>query len=380
MRRTVHILIAAQLVSAIGMGLLLPVLPFFVQTRGATAVEVTQFVAIYALAGMIFSPVLGRLSDVLGRKPTLVLTTLASAGVYLAYPMIASLLGLFSLRLVSGGLEARGGVISAWLIDVTPQADRARMLGRLGAMNGVGMLTGPLLASVLLGATGERFEAVFFGGAAISLATAIALLFAPEVQRATRQGNTASSHDTRDVLALNFLIFLVFSVIFSISALYMQARFGWNASQAGLGIGTMTATVAIARAFLAHRWLEQAGTIPGTCTAALAMAVCAVLASIPEDPLLFMVFYCLSAAAYALAGIGVTVMLADQLPAASRGYGLGQLGAAGSAAIVAGSATHGYLFQHISPTAPLRIYGIAVALLVSIWIYRFANKRRPTHG
>lgn len=378
MRHSVSVLIAVQLIDAIGLGLLLPVLPFFVQEYGATAVQVTQLVALYALASMIFSSPVGWLSDKIGRKPVVVVCTLGSCAAYLAYMSAESLWWVFVVRFFSGVMAAKGGVVSAWMIDLVNEEERARYLGLLGSMNGIGMLLGPILASAFYAASGNIYGSVFLGGAVLSMLACAGLLMTSDSSaRSSGQDVQGQTPMNIDLLLLNFAVFLAFSVVFSTSAIYMQARFEWRVTEAGLAIGLMTAVVAIARAFVAHRLLRLLGVEFGTFVTGVLMALCLAVSTIADSPGWFLPFYCLGAGAYSVAAIGVTVKLAERLPPEARGAGMGQLGAAASAAIVFGAGTHGYLFDWVSPQAPFQIYGVLVALFVTGW-YVNTLKRRQT--
>ena len=378
MQQAALMLIGVQLIVGIGLGLLLPVLPYFVQTYGASAVEVTQLVALYALAGMVFSPLLGRLSDAFGRKPLVLCCLAASALTYLAYTCVDSLLAIFALRLASGIAAAKGGVVTAWLIDLVDADERARYLGLFGSMNGIGMLLGPVVASLLFSASGELYQSVFIGGALLSFAACVGVLFVRSPEPALVDAQPTSAATTAgyaDLLALNGAVFLAFSVIFSTSAIYMQARFDWGVREAGLAIGLMTGCVALARAFVAHRLLAVLGTDVGTVVTGVAMALLLFLCSLPTAAPAFLLPYCLAAMAYSVAAIGITVLLADRLPVHTRGSGMGHLSASASGAIVFGAATHGYLFDRVSPAAPFQLYGVLVALFIGGW-YAHARKYR----
>ncbi len=382
MQRAVFMLIAVQLVDAIGLGLLLPLLPFFVQNFGATAVEVTQLVALYALAGMLFSPVLGRLSDKLGRKPLLLGCTLGSFIAYLGYFVADTLLLIFAVRLFSGIMSAKSGVTTAWLLDLVCEQDRAKYLGLLGSMNGIGMLIGPILASTLFVGSGEIYQSVFIGGALLSLIATVGVYSMDASRaypRASGHAEVVLDRNYADLLCLNFSVFLAFSVIFSTSVIYMQSQFHWDVREAGLAVGLMTGSVAITRAFIAHRVLAVLGVELGTWVAGFVMALCLALCTLTASTSLFLSLYCLCAAAYAISAIGVTLLLAGRLQPESRGLGMGRLGAASSAAIVLGAATHGYLFDSISPAAPFKLYGVLVAILVTGWYLRNYIHRNKTH-
>jgi len=181
------------------------------------------------------------------------------------------------------------------------------------------------------------------------------------IQVAGSDSKALASDDSHvDLLALNFFIFLGFSVIFSTSAIYMHSMFSWNASEAGLGIGLMTGCVAASRAWLAHRLLAWVGNKEATLATAVCMGIALWGAVVLPDAVSFLALYCLAAVSYAVCAIGCTVLMTDRVEATQRGKGLGWLGASASAGIVVGASTHGYLFE-ISPALPFQIYGCLLA-------------------
>src|SRR5687768_6169209 len=96
--RAVRVLLVAQLVDAIGMGLLLPVLPFLAQQLGASPVEVTQIVALFALTSALFAPLAGRLSDRVGRRTVVVGSCALMCVSYAGLLWAPSLAAVFAFR------------------------------------------------------------------------------------------------------------------------------------------------------------------------------------------------------------------------------------------------------------------------------------------
>lgn len=382
MKQTAVFLVFAQLVDGIGLGLLLPVLPYFVQGYGASSTQVTLLVAVYALTGMVFSPLFGRCSDVIGRKPLILSSCIGSAISYLLFLTADSLAWIFVIRIFSGITSAKSGVVSAWMIDSVQQKDRARYLGLLGSMNGVGMLVGPLLASVLLWLSGDLYNSVFICGAILSAIASVGITLIPNetiLESPAKVSASAEVTSYSDLLALNCAIFLVFGVILSTSIIYMQARFEWQATEAGIAIASMTGCIAITRALIAYKVLALLGNTRGTWLSSFCMSICLIIAASFSSPILFIPFYCLGAAGYAIAALGVNILLADRVPSEQRGQAMGRLAASSSGAIVLGAATNGYLFDVISASAPFLIYATVNLILTTTWFVKASQQRRMTY-
>ena len=383
MSKTVFVLILVQLLDAIGLGLLLPILPYYVQEFGAGPIEVTQLIAIYALGGLIFSPLAGFLSDRFGRKPIVIVTTIGAALAYGGLIAAESLLAIFVARAIGGTMTSKAGVVNAWLIDAVSEEDRTRYLGLLGSMNGIGMLAGPILASIVLALSDGYYQAIFMFAAVLTGLAAILLFTVKDLHAPEKaEGEPSSNQHYRiathfDIYLVNFFLFLGFSVIFSTSAIYMQYTFNWEATTSGLAIGAMTGCIAAARVWVAPPWLSKFGSLRGTTIAGCIFGIGLVFATLSPQPLIFMPFYCIAAIAYAVAALGVTIVLAGEAPQEVRGTVMGFLTSTISAALVLGSATHGYFFETLAPSVPFRIYGTLAFLTFVVWAF-FRHRKQAS--
>lgn len=158
---------AIVFVDLLGFGLILPLLPFYAESYGASAVIVGLLVASYAAAQLIGSPLLGRLSDRYGRRPILLLSVF---GTFLGFlllgfapaigeglaaviaPQAANtfiIIVLFLSRILDGLTGGNISVAQAYIADVTDEQNRARGLGLIGAAFGLGFIIGPAAGGAL---------------------------------------------------------------------------------------------------------------------------------------------------------------------------------------------------------------------------------------
>lgn len=154
-------LMATAFVDMIGVLMIFPLLPFYVQDLGGSGVNVlgvhfgigliTSFiVASFTVAQLLSAPMWGRFSDRLGRRPALLIALTASAVAYLIFGFADSLLLLFLSRVVQGAGGGTVGVIQAYVADSTAPQDRARALGWLSATTNLGVALGPVLGSAAI--------------------------------------------------------------------------------------------------------------------------------------------------------------------------------------------------------------------------------------
>ncbi len=138
------------LIDLIGFGLVLPLLPFYAREFAATPVVIGLLYSIYSVAQLVFSPIWGSLSDRIGRRPIMLLSTAGAVVAYIIFGLAGSLFVLFLSRLVAGVMGGNIATAQAYIADVTTDEDRAKGMGLIGAAFGIGFVLGPALASGLI--------------------------------------------------------------------------------------------------------------------------------------------------------------------------------------------------------------------------------------
>lgn len=138
-------------VNVLGFGLIIPILPFYIERVGGGAEIVTLVVALYSLLQFLAAPTIGRLSDRHGRRPVLIWTT---AAIIIAHVLLAfadSLWLVIFARCLSGVAAGNVGVIFAYVTDVSSAATRAKSMGYIGASFSLGFMVGPAIGGLLAG-------------------------------------------------------------------------------------------------------------------------------------------------------------------------------------------------------------------------------------
>ncbi len=271
-----------------------PILPRLIQDVTHTpdvAPYVGWMAALYAAMQFVFAPVLGALSDRLGRRPVLLVSLAGAAINYVVMALAPQLWMLMLGRAVAGLTSANVSVATAYITDITPGEQRARRFGLMGAMFGAGFIIGPVLGGVL----GEQWVRLpFIAAAALNAGNLLlALLALPE-------SHAPSSAPHIDLAALNPLrplrwlismpnLLPLVIVYFALSgageaygicwALWGYDAFGWNGFWVGLSLGAFGIWQTLVQALLpgpASRLLGQRGAvltgIGCSCVALLAMA------------------------------------------------------------------------------------------------------------
>ena len=349
----------------VGFGIILPVLPLYARKFHATPGLIGLLVASFSVAQLLCSPLWGRLSDRIGRKPVLIVSLLGTAVGSLLTGLAGGLVLLFLGRLVDGGSGASVSVAQASVADLAAPKERARLLGLLGAAFGLGFVLGPALGG-LLSLVSPRLP--FFVAAALAGGNAIvALRRLPETHHhATREATSRSRHllsqrGVAGLLAVAFLSLVSFSAFEATFSLFGNRRLGLNLSSTYAlftVIGVMIAAdqvVLVRRAV--DRWGErgalQAGLVLNAGGLALLVGVRSLGALVPSLVLL--------TTGQGLITPTLTSAVVGQAPAGERGRLLGVQQSVGGLARVVGPVIGGVAFGRLGVWVP---YAGGAALLL----------------
>src|ERR1700733_3069271 len=170
------ILFITVFIDLLGFGIVIPLLPMFATRLGISFVGIGAIMAVYSLAQFIFAPILGRISDRIGRRPAIVLGLLGSSVGSLMYGFAGSFPGLGLARAVHGPCAATISTAQAYIADTTDESNRARGMGMIGAAFGLGFVIGPAIGG-LLGRNDLRIPGFF--AAALTFANLIFAAWRP---------------------------------------------------------------------------------------------------------------------------------------------------------------------------------------------------------
>jgi len=238
--RPLLIIFLTIFVNLVGFGIIIPLLPFYAETFGASPIVIGLLFAVFSLCQLAAAPALGDLSDRYGRRPILIFSL---AGTVVSFVMLAlahSVVMLFAARIVDG---LSGGNIStarAYVADVTAPKDRTKAYGLIGAAFGLGFILGPALSGIL---SRISYTAPIWAAAGLTLvATAMAWLWLPEtVHRANAGAGNPFSYLpdlwrrplVRRILMVDFVYWLSFAIFQTTFALFAARRFGFDVPKTG---------------------------------------------------------------------------------------------------------------------------------------------------
>jgi DHA1 family tetracycline resistance protein-like MFS transporter len=188
MNKPLFVIFAAIGLDAVGIGLIFPILPRLLEDVTHThniAPYIGIMTALYSVMQFIFAPVLGALSDNLGRRPVLLISLAGAAINYVVMAFAPQLWMLLIGRAIAGLTSANVSVAMAYITDISPEDKRARRFGLFNAMFGIGFIIGPVLGGLL----GDYWLRLPFIAAAVLNACnlLLALFILPESRTPARQ-------------------------------------------------------------------------------------------------------------------------------------------------------------------------------------------------
>jgi DHA1 family tetracycline resistance protein-like MFS transporter len=268
MQREKVIVVFTVLVDVMGFGIVIPILPFYVSSFGASPLTITLLFSAFAFFAFLSAPFLGALSDRIGRRPVLLLSIASTAVGWFVFAAAHSLFFLYLGRIIDGATAGNLTVAQSCLVDVArDEKERATNLGIIGAAFGIGFLIGPAIGGVL-SKISHAFPFWVAGGLSTTNAI-LAYFFLPETNTKRNREAVITFNPLRPVAraALNvelrplFIRWILFALAFmatqSVFALYAEQAFGFDSFTTGLLFTLSGAFMALNQAVLLKRvWLR----------------------------------------------------------------------------------------------------------------------------
>ena len=358
---------------------MIPLLPFYAEKLGASPSQVGWLVGVYALCQLFSGPLLGRMSDHVGRKPLLIVSQIGTLIGFLITAFAGTLWVVFLGRIIDGATAGNLSLAQAYISDVTKPAERAKSFGVIGIAFGLGFLIGPAISGLL---SHFDYRLPIFAAALMSFTSILATTFLlPSVKNVHRVQSGPSGPVGRRLslvqwgdygryfkqpglgtLLVQFLVFTFsFAMFVSALALFVERRITWHGKPFGpeqtgyvwayaglLGIGLQGP--ALGR--LVKRFGEHALNRTGFAAYVVGYSMLAFAHSIP--------WLLLSTTVLALGGLvrpTLTSMITQKTSREEQGTVLGLTQSLTSVSQIVGPPLAGLLIQHDLLTA----WGLAVA-------------------
>ena len=353
------------LIDVIGLGIIIPVVPTLIrQLTGEglsqAAVYSGWLTFAYAAAQFCFAPVMGGLSDKLGRRPVLLAALLGLGLDYVFLTFAPTLAWLFVGRVIAGITGASFTTATAYIADISTPEKRAQNFGMVGAAFGLGFIIGPAIGGLLAG-FGSRVP--FMVAAGLSLCNFLYGLFVlpesltPDKRRPYRWARanplTSLLRLTRYptltglVLALLLLLYLAGSSIQSVWTFYTELKFGWTEHWVGISLAVIGLFSALVQGGLVRIAIPKLGLARAIAIGLLCYTVGFVLFAFASRGWMMLAFlapYCLGG----IAGPALQSTISGQVPANEQGELQGALTSMMSATGVVGPLLMTGLFRYFT--------------------------------
>jgi DHA1 family tetracycline resistance protein-like MFS transporter len=247
-----NFVLVAVFIDMLGIGLIIPVLPVlvghFVNGREEQALWYGVMAMVFGLMQFIFMPMLGAVSDRVGRRPVLLYSMSGMCINFLATAWAPNLACMFIGRVIGGMSSASMSVASAYASDISGHENRAKSFGKIGAAFGLGFICGPMLGG-LLGDVNVRLP--FYVAAGLSAANLLyGYLFVPESLPPAQRGpfsiarvnplgalsRLVGRRDIRGLIIVYTLVMFAAVMLQSTWVLYTTFRFSWTPRDNGIAM------------------------------------------------------------------------------------------------------------------------------------------------
>ncbi len=190
-------------VDVIGLGITIPVLPIYAEGYfNLSGIEIAGLTSLFFAAQFVGAPLLGRLSDRIGRRPVLIASQLGTLTGAILTAVALSPIYLVVARLIDGLTGGNISVAQAYLTDITPAHDRAKSVGLVIAAFGLGFIIGPAFGAFMSAAYGPRIPFMFAAAASFCTILLSIFMLKESLPREKRTGAAkAPERSTREIVS-----------------------------------------------------------------------------------------------------------------------------------------------------------------------------------
>jgi len=350
------IIIFTVAIDVLGLGIIIPVFPVYVESFGLTALNVTMLFSIYSFFSFMSAPFLGALSDKIGRKPVLLVSIFSTSIGWLIFSLARSFPLLIVGRVIDGLAAGNYSTAQSSLSDISKDSkDRASNLGILGMIFGFGFIVGPFIGGVL-SRISHATPFYFVAGLAF-INVILAYFFLPETNIHIDKSKKIKWNPLKPLYAAFtnkklkrvYFVWFLFNLIAvagnSIFALYLAKIFGFNAFISGLFFMMVGIILAVNQGFLMRKfWLEKFNERTLILLMLGFFSIGFLLICIHSLPL-FILGTILNAFGQSILTVVMTSEIVGEAHVSERGESLGVLNAISSSATIAAPILAGSLFQ-----------------------------------
>ena len=381
-----HALFLIVFSNLLGFGIIIPLLPYYAENFGANPNEVTLLMASYSLMQLIFSPILGRISDIYGRKKILILCLIGSAiSYFLLYFATNFALVLFA-RSVAGLFGSTTAIANAYVTETTSPENRSKGMGLIGAAFGLGLVFGPVIGGYFGGGDINNIDyktPFFFASTIAAISCFLAYILLIEPKNKNKQFVSMNFLDSfKDLIglfkipALLFLIILSFLITFSFAgfettfALWTERAMNWAAKQTGYAFTFTALLVALIQGVFIGKLTKKFGELKLLAISCVLMLVGLFVITLSAQNLFYLtIALAILGTSVGLGNPSLNSLLSKNLNKKIIGTSFGTVQSVGSLARILSPLAMGNLFYFFGMDSPYK-FG-AFLMLISLFLFSY---------
>ena len=373
-------LLLVVVIDLIGFGIIIPLLPFYAETYGASPQKVTMLMVTFSFFQFIAAPIWGYLSDKYGRKIIILVTLLGSIIAYILLAYSQTLYGLFFARAFAGFMAGNISTAQAYIADITDKNNRAKAMGLFGAAFGIGFILGPAIGGVLAGSDPKNPNGFLppIDAASLSFIALVLALFILKDNRSMIKNNknkrilslieAIKIPNLRQLILLSFIVTLVFASMESTFSLWSESTFNWGSEQNGYIFAFAGICGVVVQGFLISPLVKRFGEAFLCITGIIFVSIG--MLSVAISYLNYHAYISMSLIAFGLGFFLPTIstLIVNIVSEDRRGWVLGVNQSVSSLSRIIGPAIAGFLFEFYGNNSPY-IFG-CIILILFLLIFR----------
>ena len=383
-----HALFLIVFSNLLGFGIIIPLLPYYAENFGANPNEVTLLMASYSLMQLIFSPILGRISDIYGRKKILILCLIGSAISYFFLYFATSFGLVLFARSIAGLFASTTAIANAYVTETTSSANRSKGMGLIGAAFGLGLVFGPVIGGYFGGGDIDNINykmpfIIAIIVAIISFVLAHFILIEPK--KRNKQFISINFLDSfKDLInlfkipALLFLITVSFLVTFSFAgfettfALWTERAMSWAPKQTGFAFTFTALLAALVQGVFIGKLTKSFGEIKLLITSCFLMLIGLFFITLSIQNLFYLTFSLgILGISVGLGNPSLNSLLSKNLSKNIIGASFGVIQSVGSLARILSPLVAGNLFYFFGINSPYNFGAFLMFICLLIFFYYF---------
>jgi len=380
----IFVIVLTVFIDITGYGMIIPLLPFYADEFQAGPAALGILIASFAIMQFLFSPLLGKASDKIGRKPILLLSLLISFIGFTIFSFANSYLMLLFSRIVAG-LATERAVAQAYIADITDHKNRTKQLGKMGAAFGAGFIIGPALGGVLstYGYSVPGYAAMIL--TSINILSVVSFLPEPKKHEDDKQENSdASLGYFRGILdslrrpllgptlAILFIVTVAFSTIPVIVPLLSIDYFNFSPLELSFVFIYIGLVQIIMQGFLIDTFSKRLGDEKLIALGPILMAAGTILMPSFQNVASFFLGNSLLAAGFGMINTSIPAFLSKRIALNEQGSILGISSSVASIANIPGPLIIGFIYAIAGSFIPFLISAVIliVAFLIGCKVFK----------